>query len=63
MRVFVLTDQGWTKEENVFTPATGKIKKNAEVTPIKATEDMTVKLNNELPMVRIVRGYYYIQSV
>lgn len=63
MRVFVLTNQGWMNEEDIFTPITGKVRKATKAIPIKASEERTAELQNELPMVRIVRGYYYIQSV
>ncbi|MFD1609824.1 hypothetical protein [Oceanobacillus luteolus] len=63
MRVFVLTDQGWLNEDDVFTPKTGKVKKNAKALPIKASEEKTIELKEELPMVRVIRGYYFIQCV
>jgi len=61
--VYVLTDRGWIDDSYIFTASTRKLKKNATATPIKATEEMTHKLKNELPMVRVKRGYYYIQAV
>ncbi len=63
MKVYVLTDQGWMNEDDIFTPSTGRIKKNALAEPIEADEELTQELRNELPMVVVRRGYYYIQSV
>ncbi len=38
MKVYVLTDQGWMNEDDIFTPSTGRIKKNALAEPIPADE-------------------------
>ncbi|MFS0657399.1 hypothetical protein AB1L07_02075 [Niallia alba] len=61
--VYVLTDRGWIDDSCIFTASTRKLKKNAIAAPIEATEEMTHKLKNELPMVRVKRGYYYIQAI
>jgi len=63
VRVFVLTDQGWMKEDDVFTPITKKIKKDAKAMPIKATKEKTVELQKQLPMVIEIKGQYYIKSL
>ena len=63
MRVFVLSDQGWMNYNDLFTPTTGKVKKKAKATPLKASKEKTAELQKELPMVRVVREYYYVQCV
>lgn len=61
-KVYILTQSGWKEESNVLTPATRKIKKNAVSLPIEETDELTEKLRNELPMVKVIKGHYLIVS-
>ncbi|SES77103.1 hypothetical protein SAMN05421676_101408 [Salinibacillus kushneri] len=61
--VYVYTDHGWVDEDDVFTPITKHIKKNVKAIPIEVDDELTKKLQNELPMVVVKGKYYYIQSV
>lgn len=63
MKVYIHTNKGWTKIDNVLTPATWKIRKNTEYVPTKETISLTEKFIKEMPFVIVRRGYYIIQSV
>jgi hypothetical protein len=61
--IYVLTDRGWIDYDDIFTPNTGNIKKNAVATPIETNDELTEELRKELPMVIVRRGYYRIHTV
>lgn len=63
MKIYVYTNKGWENEDEVLTPNTRKVKKNATSELVEVSAELTEKFKKEMPFVVNRRGYYFIQSV